>query len=308
VVEAFVISYLPNGSLDPTFGSGGEVDTTFGAPNAVGTEKLPAEYERPAVQATQIAVDSADRPVIAAKYIQRVEGCFYKNAVDQAFVTRLNSNGTPDPSFGSEGRALIAGETSIALAGAPAGGWATFSGPEVCEHGLNGTPTTLSVLTEAGASLSTLDPGRPPLRASENVLAVDPQGRILFTERDEVEPVPARVVRLLANGDLDPSFGHGGAVGLKNLGAKTVGAIGVDARGRIVVGFGTTALEITRLSSKGKIESKFGTKGVLRSKLSKATPLQALAFDSKGRILAAGRGIGPGTSRWVGIARFLPGS
>jgi uncharacterized delta-60 repeat protein len=309
VVEAFVLRYLPNGSLDPTFGSGGEVDTTFGAPRPLGTATQPAEYERPAVHATQIAVDAADRPVIAAKFVQRVEGCFYKNAVDQAFVTRLNSNGTLDTGFGSGGRAQIPSETAIALTGTPANGWATFSGPEVCEHGLNGVPTTLSALTDAGAANPILDPARPTPSAAEGVLAVDPRGRILLTEVDEGGTVPARVVRLRANGDLDQSFGHGGAVGLKSLGAGAVQAVGVDHRGRIVVGFGSSAFEITRLSSKGKIETKFGNEGVLRSKFSVPTALQAIAFDSKGRIVAAGWGLGPDESRkWIGIARFVPGS
>ena len=119
VVEAFVIRYLPNGSLDPTFGSGGEVDTTFGAPRPLGTVERPAEWERPAVRATQIAVDAAGRPVIAAKFVQRVDGCFDKNGVDQAFVTRLNVNGTLDSGFGSSGRTMVPSETSIALAGTP---------------------------------------------------------------------------------------------------------------------------------------------------------------------------------------------
>ncbi len=309
VVEAFVLRYLPNGSLDPTFGSGGEVDTTFGAPRPVGTATEPAEFERPAVHATQIAVDAADRPVIAAKFVQRVEGCFYKSAVDQAFVTRLNPNGTLDTSFGSEGRAVIQSETAIGLAPTPTAGWATFSGPEVCEHGLNGTPTTLSVLTEGGAPLPTLDPARPLLRAEEGVLAIDGQGRILFTERDEVVEIPPKVVRLLPNGDLDTSFGRGGAVGMKGLGATAVKAIGVDGRGRIVVGFGTSQLEIARLSSKGKVEGKFGAKGVLRSKLPVPIGMGAVAFDSKGRIVTAGStSVTPTTKeRSVGIARFLPG-
>ena len=202
--------------------------------------------------------------MIAAKFIQRVETCFYKKAVDQAFVTRLNTNGTLDTSFGSGGRALIPSETSIALAETPTSGWATLSGREVCEHEVNGFPATLSTLTENGASSSALDPAHPLLAAAEDVLAIDPRGRILFTERGEVEPVPPRVVRLLANGDLDTSFGRGGAVGIESLGASKVGAVRVDDRGRIVVGFGQKQLKITRLSSKGKIEPKFGHHGVLQ--------------------------------------------
>lgn len=75
MTEAFVIRYLPTGALDPSFGSGGEIVTTFGAPRPLGTKAKPGEYERPVVRATQIAVDADGRPLIAGNYSERVEGC-----------------------------------------------------------------------------------------------------------------------------------------------------------------------------------------------------------------------------------------
>jgi uncharacterized delta-60 repeat protein len=310
VTEAFVIRYLPNGSLDPTFGPDGEVVTTFGAPRPLGPKETPSTYERPVVSVTQIEVDADDRPVISGRYSERVEGCFYKSSFDQAFVARLDPDGTVDTGFGSGGIAKIASETPIALSPAPGGNWATLSGPEVCEHGLNGLPSQLSVLTETGSASAGLDPGRPPLKAGENAVAVDAQGRILFTEREEFEQPPPRVVRLTASGDLDTSFGKGGAVGVGRLGASPVAAIAVEASGRIVVGFGISQLEIGRLTTSGKLEGKFGRKGVLRTSLGSETGLQALAIDSKGRIVAAGTALGGElkTGQGIGIARFLPGS
>lgn len=310
VAEAFVMRYLPNGTLDPTFGSNGEVNTALGAPRPLGTERRPAEYERPSVRAVHIAVDAEDRPIVEGKFVQRIEGCFYKSEVNQAIVARLNPDGSLDKSFGDNGYATIGSETPIALAAAPEGGWAALSGPEVCEHGANGMPTTFSALTETGAALPTLDANRPTLHAAEEVLAVDRQGRIYFTERGEFEPGPPRVVRLLANGDLDTSYGKGGAVGLKVLETSKVGALAIDGRGRLVAGFGATQLEIARLSSAGKIEWRFGDHGVVRSDLGATTELQALAIDSKGRIIAAGLAHGPLVKgeNGIGIARFLPGS
>jgi uncharacterized delta-60 repeat protein len=300
VTEAFVIRYQPNGSLDPTFGSGGEVDSTFGAPRPQGAEKRAGEWEYPVVNGMQIAVDSSDRPVITAKFA----------AFDQALVTRLNTDGSLDTSFGSGGRAAIPSETSIALAPTPQGGWATLSGGEVCEHEINGFPATLSVLTDTGAPLPTLDPARPTLRAAEGVLAVDTSGRILFTERGEYEAVLPRIIRLLPNGDLDTSFGRGGAVNVKRLGVEKIGAIGLDRRGRIVVGFGKTQFKIGRISPIGALETKFGNHGSLTSNFRRASELQALAFDSKGRIVTAGTtvGVDPKTESAIGIARFLPGA
>jgi uncharacterized delta-60 repeat protein len=247
--------------------------------------------------------------VIAAKFAAKNEECLYKVAFDQAFVTRLNTDGSLDTSFGSGGRAAIPSETSIALAPTPQGGWATLSGGEVCEHEINGFPATLSVLTDTGAPLPTLDPARPTLRASEGVLAIDTSGRILFTEREEYEPVLPRIIRLQPNGDLDPSFGRGGAVNVKRLGAEKISAIGLDGRGRIVVGFGKTQFQIGRISPTGALETKFGNHGSLTSNFRRSSELQALAFDSKGRIVAAGDTVGldPNTESAIGIARFLPG-
>jgi uncharacterized delta-60 repeat protein len=310
VTEAFVMRYLPDGSLDTSFGNGGEVDTTLGAPRTMGSLSHPAEYERPSVRAVHLAVDAEDRPVIEGKFVQRIETCFYKSEVNQAIVARLNVDGSLDTSFGTNGLATIASETPIALAAAPDGAWATLSGPEVCEHGVNGQPTQLSGLTESGAALSTLDPARPTLRAAEEVLAVDAQGRVYFTERGEAEPGPARVVRLLANGDLDSSYGNGGAIGLKGLGAATVGALAVDAKGRMVAGFGTRQFELARITSAGKIDHGFAKHGTVAGKLGASSRLQALAFDSQGRIVAAGLAEGSGVKggNGISIARFLPGS
>jgi uncharacterized delta-60 repeat protein len=308
VTEAFVIRYLPDGSLDTSFGDDGEVDTTLGAPRPLGTQRYPAEYERPSVQAVHIAVDAEDRPVIEGKFTQRIETCFYKAEVHQAIVARLNVDGSLDTSFGTNGYASIAGQTPISLAAGPDGSWAALAGPEVCEHGVNGLPAQLSVLTETGAALNTLDPGRPTLNAAEEVLAVDAQGRIYFTEREEIAEVPARVVRLLANGELDTSYGKGGAIGLKGLGATKVGGLAIDAKGRILAGFGSSQLEVVRISSAGKIDHSFAKHGAVSSKLGAATQLQALALDSKGRIVAAGLAGGTGVpgENGISIARFLP--
>lgn len=117
------------------------------------------------------------------------------------------------------------------------------------------------------------------------------------------------MIRLLASGDLDTSFGKGGAVGIKSLGTSKVGAIAVEPSGRIVVGFGASQLELGRLTASGKLEGKFGHKGVVRTSLGISTELQALAIDSKGRIVAAGTAVGgeSKTGQGIGIARFLPG-
>ncbi|TAK07109.1 MAG: hypothetical protein EPO39_07310 [Candidatus Manganitrophaceae bacterium] len=75
--------YLPNGTLDPAFGSGGKVVTQFGRVGFVGTD---------------IALQPDGKIVIGARGL---------NSNDTDFgVARINADGTPDTTFGSGGSTL----------------------------------------------------------------------------------------------------------------------------------------------------------------------------------------------------------
>jgi uncharacterized delta-60 repeat protein len=165
--EAFVIRYRPDGSLDPTFGSGGEVDTTFGVPEPAATPELPPESRRPSIEARRIAVDAEDRPVVAAEATVSTAACYDNpGAVRQAILARLNPDGSIDTSFGGSGTGYVdlASEAPTGLTAAPAGGWATLSG-RLCANGEFALPAQVSVLDEGGVPLASLDPARRPLRA-----------------------------------------------------------------------------------------------------------------------------------------------
>jgi uncharacterized delta-60 repeat protein len=81
-----VVRYLTDGSLDPTFGSGGKVVTPFGASSD--------DY------GYGVAIDSQGRVVV---------GGFTLNGGNYQFaVTRYTPAGTPDPTFGIAGKAVTA--------------------------------------------------------------------------------------------------------------------------------------------------------------------------------------------------------
>jgi hypothetical protein len=109
VAEAFVVRYLPDGSLDSTFGISGVTITSFGMPRPTdrpyGGKQPDAEYERPSVAVTQLAVDSQGRPVIAGTYVESMEFCGYGDSFTRSFVARLTGSGAPDLSFGGIGYA-----------------------------------------------------------------------------------------------------------------------------------------------------------------------------------------------------------
>jgi hypothetical protein len=76
-----------------------------------------------------------------------------------------------------------------------------------------------------------------------------------------------------------------------------------------VVNFSATQLAVTRLTPSGRIETGFGRNGALQTRLPGTVLGQAVAIDSRGRILAAGM-IWSGslrTNEGIAVARFLPG-
>jgi uncharacterized delta-60 repeat protein len=312
--EAFVIRYLPNGQPDPTFGNAGVAITSLNVPRPtnepVAGKGPTGEYERPVVTVSGIRVDSQDRPVISGQYVYVQRACFYRQHFKHAIVARLTVSGSVDPSFGGGGLTTFPGEHALAVAGGPGGEWVALGeGEHACYRDLPPHPSKLTVLSEAGAP-SALDPGAPDLIAS-GALAVDGQGRILFAEQEGENGLgQPKITRLLPSGDVDTSFGHDGGIVLSRFAPDWPVTLAVDANERIVVGLGGShQLEVTRLTPSGKIEGKFGHHGLARVPKGEAS-LQAVAIDSKGRILAAGTAIGGElkTGQGIGIARFLPGS
>jgi uncharacterized delta-60 repeat protein len=113
-----VIRLTGNGTLDPTFGTGGKSSPT-----------LPSGF----------SVSSLDKLVIAPDGKIVLMGVMFSGSgsskVAQSFVARLNSNGTPDASFGSNGTVVVgssanaAGQTMPGISGSiePNAGFRSFA-------------------------------------------------------------------------------------------------------------------------------------------------------------------------------------
>jgi uncharacterized delta-60 repeat protein len=144
----------------------------------------------------------------------------------------------------------------------------------------------------------------PDLSASSFDLgAVDDTGRMLLfgTKFDAQLSGDWIVVRLLASGTLDPSFGSGGVV-TTNLGASDIAlALVVQPDGKIVVGgrkFPDSAL--VRYNSDGSLDAGFGTGGVAVVDLGGIDAVIPQAIQDDGKILAGLGSSGPGFK----VARF----
>jgi uncharacterized delta-60 repeat protein len=314
--EAFVVRYLPTGKPDPTFGNAGFVFSSLGVPrpsNEPFGEKAPtAEYERPVVTVSGIVVDSQDRPVLSGAYVYAQRTCFYKQQYKHSTVARLTTSGTVDTSFGSGGYATIPGEEAFALTGGPNGEWVAFGNRErACKSDVPPFWSSLGVLSEAGTPAA-LSP-TTPTPVFQGAVAVDGQGRILYAEGGsndgESGEASSKITRLLPNGEVDRSFGHEGGIVLTRFLPGAPAALTVDQDERVVVGLaGNSKLELSRLTSAGKLEGNFGNHGLL-SGPGDGAELEGVAIDSKGRILVSGHsGTSNVKSGWgITIARFLPG-
>jgi uncharacterized delta-60 repeat protein len=209
--------------LDPTFGNNGIVTTANTGANAA-------------------ALQSDGKIVIAGSIGTQPNS-------QQPGLLRYNTNGTLDPNFGTGGEVTIGG-TNAGPAFAVAiqtDGKILTAAPgslrlKVFRFNTNGSPDntfgTNGVVTIQAAGLFL-----PP--ASEG-MAVQPDGRILVAT--------GRIVaRLLANGQLDSTFGSNGA-------APTVGgeSVALLPNGNILIGAGSVA---SLYAPNGSLVTSFGVNG-----------------------------------------------
>jgi uncharacterized delta-60 repeat protein len=274
-----VLRYLDDGSLDPTFGSGGIVTTPIGS-----SEDMPAA----------IAIDASNRIVVA--------GRAWTLSNHDFAVVRYTDSGALDPTFGSGGivtTAVGAGfdvGLAMALDASNRIVVAGYSGADfaVVRYEFDGT---LDPTFNGGAPVTTSIQGNSD---TAHGVAVDSDGRIVVAGAS-LNPASTAydfaVARYTEAGALDPLFGTGGTV-VTPIGATSIGGLGLgvrlDTSGRIVVGgsvYGGTDEDfgVVRYMPSGSLDPSFGSGGIV---LTPVGPLndwgQALTIDGGGRIVVAG--------------------
>lgn len=310
-----VYRLLADGSLDPSFGSGGVATSTLGQLPPV--DRSGRSYPVTMTAAIGMAVDSADRPVIGGTSASGVVPCTYLNP-DQlcftygTFAARLTVQGKVDPSFGTDGAVNDAGLENLgeAFALSPNGDLVLATPTESpYPRTVEGKPPKITILGETGALRSSFPTkGTPEFAALRTIgVATDSRNRILILEPQVngggggLERTVLR--RYRRNGTLDPSFGRDGSVSLKlpprdEGWESSASDLAVDDRDRPLIAAAnaengnSSSLQVTRLTKAGKVDHGFGRAGV--AKASFGGPAQAvwyprIAIDRRERIvLAAG--------------------
>lgn len=312
-----VARYLPNGTLDDSFGTAGffNLDVDGGPDRATALKMLP------------------DGGVL-------VGASLTTDAYSDFGVIKLRADGSPDPAFGEpaesgrsgrvrldiggatihdevfalatqrDGRIVVAGHTRVQAPNGqlyPRIAVARFTATGEVDTSFGGAGTGFVVLPkfladEAGDYLTGI-----ALTQSGELPADDRITLVGYTfARNN-----AFIARLTANGAADATFGAGGRVTLQDAssggvrtGASTLVAARIAADGRLVVlgQGGDRGMAVLRFTASGAPDATFGTNGRTLIKFSGSSDYDepaALALQGNGKIVAAGYA----TNRATGAAR-----
>lgn len=262
--------YTSDGRLDPSFGAGGITTIDF-----VGALD----------EAEGVAIQADGKIVVAGR-----AGTTTPNGSDFA-VTRLNSDGSLDPTFGAGGKAMVdmGGQAYVGgVALAPDGkivvaGWTTQSGDfQILRLAANGT---LDSAFATGGKAS-VDFG---LFDQAFAVAVQPDNKTVLVGRSQLNSGDnAAMARFNSNGTADTSFNGDGrrvlpAVQLINGIAAGYQSVAVQSDGKLVAGGGA---RLERFNTDGSLDATFGQGGRIEPGANSA--IFSVRLQPDGRIVAAG--------------------
>jgi len=314
-----IVEYLSNGRRSPRFGGGGAAPIT-----------LP---EGAHFQLADVAVDSKGRVLVAGTTRPRPPAYGMANlslpgpVPSTATVERFQSNGQPDPAFGSNGvvdtdfgaahptyKGQSYSGSAVAIVGLAVdqADRPILTGSEVAEVGRCSTPrqdryersqAIVARLTTGGAA----DPGFAgggtrsigglswlgfPAALSTGVLSVSTSANPC---KPENPGNPSVLADLAGDGSVNQGFASNGFwsrpfTRISNFAATTSGGILLMTR-KIELSRGKwieSAPSITRLRGDGSVDPHFGSGGRADPRLPRHASIAAIASDPQGRVLLAG--------------------
>jgi uncharacterized delta-60 repeat protein len=284
--------YLPDGSLDPTFGTGGKVVTDFG-----GTD-----------EASAVAILPTGRIVVAG------------TSGESIALARYMRNGTLDSSFGRGGKVtyLRVSVQIYAMAVMPHGKIvvAGYSSVSCCYYfelarfkPAGKIDRTFGFRGEVSGPFGSR--GRTAIRS----IAVEEDGRIVAAGYTGNHRSRFALARYQPRGAVDATFGskYGVETNFGGSGSRAYG-LAIDGDGRIVAvgssnaqGSGGFEFALARYRTDGSLDPSFGEAGKVVTNFGsdKASGATAVAIQPNGRILAVGFA-GSGGSRDFALARYRP--
>jgi uncharacterized delta-60 repeat protein len=279
--EDFALArYNPNGTLDSTFGSGGQESWNIAS---TGNDQI-----------TSLAVLANGQIVVAGP-------------VGSNFaLERLNANGTVDTTFGSSGVALstVSESGPVAMKVDPSGNFVVAG--TSASHFLAARFLPTGKLDTTFAQFSGTPGEVLGTTGSGDAVALEPNGNIVVAG--------SALVQFTASGVVNTSFGSNGVVPVPSV--ATITAVQTDLGGNIIaaglfsinggenIGGGpfSSGTEVARLGANGQLDSSFGGTGVSRNP-DGSTP-EALAFQGSKYVVAGTSAVQQGTTSFE-VSQYL---
>jgi len=280
--EFALVRYLADGSLDPTFGTGGIVKTDIGPRHD---------------QGLALALQADGRIVLGG--VATAAG----GRRDDFALARYNTNGTLDTSFGNDGIVTTAlGTTStVGLSiGVQPDGKIVLAGyaanpPIPANFALArfNTDGTLDAGFGTGGTLTTDFIGAHDGAFS---MAIQPDGRIVAAGYAELGPGDYEfgLVRYNGDGSLDTAFGVGGRVTSSFVGNAVAYSVALQPDGRILIGGsamvgGSDDFALMRFNSDGSADASFGTAGTVTTRATAGIDtVRSIGIQRDGKIVVGG--------------------
>jgi uncharacterized delta-60 repeat protein len=285
--------YNPDGSLDPTFGSGGKVTTDFAASED---------------QATALVVQ-ADGKLVAAGFTMREFG-----TISDFALARYNPDGSLDPTFGSGGKVttdfaasfdrayglIVQGDGKLVAAGSV--GLGVESEFALARYNPDGS---LDATFGSGGKVTT---DFAPAGGQATALVV--QGGKLVAAGFTISSTDFALARYNPDGTLDTSFGSGGKV-TTDFAASTDQAKALAVQGNKLVAAGSTTVgasfdfALARYNPDGTLDAGFGSGGKVTTDFAaNFDQVNALVVQG-GKLAAAGTATTDPIFSDFGLARYL---
>lgn len=310
-----IVRYLSDGELDPGFGEGGIVILPVGELGDT---------------ARAVAIGPGGRIAVTGTSDRSSFG-------NAAGVAMLESDGTPEAAFAADGTTVIETESGFddrgeGVAFQPDGkilvadstGAGGGDGFTVVRLGLDGKPDPSF---GGDGVVETPIPGEGGIEEGRiSDVLVQPDGKIVgggygfdYTGTPPEFVGKFELVRYLSDGELDPSFGEGGMVGVRPPGLHSFGrALGLAADGKLVLG-GTydvsedpleehDAPALVRVNPNGSLDSSFGSGGTVFGSLEagiEEESLEALALQPDGKIVTTGDRFGEASGFAGIVSRYI---
>ena len=272
------------GDLDPSFGTGGTVITTFGGTDVASAVAMQPDGKLVVVGRTNIAANTTFA------------------------LARYNPNGSLDPAFGTGGLVTTdfgSTDQAFAVALQPDGKIVTAgrrgSDVIVARHNADGTQDSLfgssgRVITNFGSTEQAL------------ALVLQPDGKIVVAGRTNKNGnFDFALARYSAGGVVDTTFGTSGLVTTDFGGSvDRAFAMALQPDGKlVVVGDSDANFALARYNGDGSLDPGFGIGGKVLTTFGGTDQASAVVLQPDGKIVVAGQ-TDTGTSIDFALARYMP--